>query len=82
MSWLRIENQVGDICFVPTNKLSPISRAEAKQHKEFLDSKIRDNYPLFVDGLLMSAPKSCYVKDWSLFKAVVTGHQIDLQKSK
>jgi hypothetical protein len=40
---------------------------------------MKNYYPIFVEGLLMFAPKSCFVKDWPLFKAVVNGYTINLQ---
>lgn len=40
--------------------------------------KLKNSYPMFVDGMLMHANKACFVKDKELFKKVCTGHHIDL----
>ena len=80
MTWVRIETQSGDQCFVPIHKIKPISCKDAVDHQKSVD--LKRSFPLFVDGLLMHASRNCFVKDWELFKAVATGHHIDLKYSK
>ena len=57
-----------------------IQPVDAKEAKDYFDEKlVKNNYPIWVDDIVLFAQKDAIIRDLKLFKAVVNGRKIDLK---
>ncbi len=73
---IEIQNMAGESCIFAINDLVPVQREVAKtrlNRKDFLHT-----YPIFAEGQLIHVQKEAKIRDLDLFRAVMSGHLVDL----
>ena len=68
---VRVTTLSGDTGFLKSRDIQPVDLNTAK---EFFDEKlVKNNYPIWVDDIVLFAQKDAIIRDLKLFKAVVNG---------
>ncbi len=69
----------GELHIFPISEVKPVQKNVAKS---YLDRKdILRSYPVFMSGMLLYLAKDARIKDKELFKAILSGHCVDLEQT-
>lgn len=76
---IAVENMAGEVHIFPIEEVKPVQKEIAKSYLARKD--VLKSYPVFMSGMLLYLSKDANIKHKELFKAVLSGHIIDLEQT-